>query len=370
MNTGKLLSLAAFKFGDLGIETIVTETIPFLKDQDELVIIGNFYALVMGSEGIEKKSPLVGPLPVVHYHDQLLMIFGSSITDETIKDERVIRSGHKTRCFVFIFFPASYDGIISRFRPAVRDLLVSWFRNKEKVSDITSENLTDLRKEQEKMVKIALQNQNHTLNNPDFSFSSAFMKHFELLSMLSSFTKRSTKIGVFGNIESITGVIQGILSRNNFFSVEGMMRIPEKNHWVFKFSKLYVEISQMESGDSTGFLNAGRDNYSRIWREYPKDYDGVLAMYNISGFETDTSENLNLILSSLPVESPLSLLISYSPSFEGNIKSIGIPEVLSHFAGKTVTLIETTTEEKEVGDTQLALIELVEKIITVLSNKN
>jgi hypothetical protein len=163
--------ISCFEFTDIGIELLASENIPSF-DNAELTVVANYFSIIFGQNlcnnfNEEGSGKLFGPLPVAYRNNMLSLIYGSTIRDKKLKDERIIQNDHYTPFFVMIFFPTEFDHLFSISRVSISKMIDKWCSTRYKVEKITIDSLTELKNDLQKLV---LNYQAHLLNSPDINY--------------------------------------------------------------------------------------------------------------------------------------------------------------------------------------------------------
>ncbi|MFX0093210.1 MAG: hypothetical protein ACFFBD_15740 [Candidatus Hodarchaeota archaeon] len=360
MNTSLDIFLTCLEFTDKGIEILLSQNIPYLKDF-ELKNIGNYYTIIFGNSCFDH-GLLFGPLPVAYHHDQLVFLYGNTIKDESLTDPRVVRDDHLTPFFVLVFFPVGFDQLFSRCRVSIRATIDEWLYDKREVKAITHECLNGLKV---RLTEVVLREQALMENSQtQRSLPTALTKNIEFLNTIGHSLGRSLRVGVFGSAQCIFPILQSAVAQN-FLSLCSMNTSTSGKTVVYRFPNLFIEAGTLEVNEVLDFKQTAALTNINPWNNYPKEFDGILLVIKIPNSKEVIIKNIQTILQKTPNRCPISLFICYDSNYSREIASTPIPEVISEASDRTISLLES---KKGYDMVETALIDLVEKIIPFLAN--
>jgi len=352
--------LTCFEFTDRGMEVLTTQNIPFLEEY-ELSAIGNYYALVVGASADTGHGLLFGPLPVAYHHDQLVFIYGNQIKDERIKDDRVKKAGHMTPCFILIFFPVYHDGLLSSLRLSIKGIMDKWFINRLKAEDIDLGSLDDLKARLLDMLAKEFK-KSEEMKIPE-STKMILGKNIDFLDTVGNSLERPLRIGLFGSTPNVLTALQGAV-KDNFSSLIGMNSSKDGNLVIYRFPDLYIESGFINPANQLDLKKTASLADFPNWKGFSKKFDGFLLAIQYPDSPDDIiTKNIQTALKETGNRCPVSLLIRYGPSFDGDISSTPIPMAIAEATGRTISLVELKTDTEGI---ETAIIDLVENIVTSL----
>ncbi|MHA2232030.1 MAG: PAS domain S-box protein [Candidatus Hodarchaeales archaeon] len=137
--------VSLFKMTSRGPEAIITEHLPFAKDEDELLLqMAIYYTTALGQGNIVNQG-LFGPLPVPKTPGLVSLVYSFIVSDPTYEDPR---AEGKTYAFVVLSIPESLIQLFTN-RVAIQKIFE---KELEKISVIQDLDMNALRKLKKKML--------------------------------------------------------------------------------------------------------------------------------------------------------------------------------------------------------------------------
>lgn len=351
--------MSCFEFTDIGIELLISQEIPFLK-QVELISIGNYYSVIFGTI-TNKEGLLIGPLPVAYHHDQLSFIYSNMVKDDTIKDARVVREGNLTPVFLMVFFPVYYDHLFSQYRKNLQILLNNWFKNKRDVKDITKESLDELNADLTERAKKEFERIKNLKQN---NSPTALSNNITFLETIGNTLGRIIRLGIFGSTQDVLPTLRNAV-KQNFDLLCASNSSTEKDYFSYRFPHLIIEGGKLEASEILNLKKPKLLNVNTWWKGYPDDFDGIFLSIDIPSTNEVIINNIKNILRETTSSCPISLLVRYASDYQGDISTTPIPKVILEARDRTISLIESKHDQKKA---EIAIIDVIEKLVPILKS--
>ncbi len=132
------IQVAIIKFGDLGGETITTDSLRFIKrkEVDDFLTKVTVYIFSGLIQGFDEQEGLFGPLPVLDITTYEMLAHLFKIKNKKSTDPRM----HGLEpCMLFIFFPRDYFFLFNN-RDEIEDFIYQQIKKWGKLENITDEN--------------------------------------------------------------------------------------------------------------------------------------------------------------------------------------------------------------------------------------
>ncbi|MFX0092327.1 MAG: hypothetical protein ACFFBD_11240 [Candidatus Hodarchaeota archaeon] len=137
------LSFAFLAFKDWGPSPLVHHDMNFTTEDPDNVLdrLGVFFMAVLG-QGDAYYEGLYGPLPVHGYEDQLAYLFGFSVHDASITDER---SEETAYCNLVLFFPRKIANYLQASFKIISQVLSHAFSEITDIQELTESFLEKIK---------------------------------------------------------------------------------------------------------------------------------------------------------------------------------------------------------------------------------
>ncbi|NHJ05824.1 MAG: hypothetical protein EAX90_13440, partial [Candidatus Heimdallarchaeota archaeon] len=118
---------------------IYSEDIPI--KETELKVLNTYYASILN---YTTEDSIIGPLPVAYHPELFVLLYRFDIIDNNVNDKRVIAVKGKTLGLITIFYNTKYDEIFVNSRKEIFDLLISWIKKFDNISQIDDFHINKL----------------------------------------------------------------------------------------------------------------------------------------------------------------------------------------------------------------------------------
>jgi len=317
--------LSISSFGDSGITPqIWSKNIPL--DRKELVLVSNYYAVVMGSAS---DNSLIGPLPVAYHPELLVMISRFETVDHRLQDPRVVKEGYKTQAFFMIFFKSSLDEVMSQMRRRIIERLAGWTK---KVAEIEKVKMTDLKEIYLFVERLRNQDQfkPRIVSGEELGNRKLFARQIDFFSKI---VEKPHQIDIISEEPAFLLAVQEALIVNGWTFIKEFKQFPEKGSFKIEVDKVSI----------TGYLPAEK--------KLKLKGKSIIYFAEVCGKNTDkTTVNLfNQIIESM-IKKQQVLLVMFCNDGNINFEESLLFETAASAVGKSVQMVHLSPGKKNFMD--------------------
>ncbi|MFX0093105.1 MAG: hypothetical protein ACFFBD_15210, partial [Candidatus Hodarchaeota archaeon] len=238
----------------------------------------------------------------------------------------------------------------------------AWLYENRDVENLNHENLTYLKVQ---ITNLVLEEQ--MMIDSSLLSDSIYItlsKNIDFLNTIGHSLGRPLRLCILGSISGIFPIFQKAIGQN-FSALCAMNRSIKGNTAMYRFRNLLIEIQILEPDEIIDFKENVFLTNVAPWKEFPKEFDGILLIIKIPGNDEIITKNIKKIVQQTPNKCPISLVIDYDSHYHGEISDTPIPNAISETIGRTISLLETKANKKII---ETALIDIVEKMVLAITN--
>ena len=334
--------LCLLSFTDRGVDPFRTMEMPFL-DEKELMLIGNYYSIVVGQADTEG---LYGPLPVAYHTEYLLYVYTFKIKNKNAKDQRIIKSDYIVPASLLILFPTTDEYYANQSRDKIANGIKVWRTKFTDISEITRKQLDALNSS----LAFAMEKEkNQQVMSETEKITVVLSKSIELLHNVSNYHNKQLKILIAGTDKALLQ-----LSRMAFLNRNGQLIdsfSSDRNSLKISLGKINFQIVNVD------------DEKPNVQKYLSNDLAGVMYFGNYENEKLGNihSQQLEEIIKHTNQNSLISFAISQNKEPIA-VDQTKLPEYLSKGIGRTISLFDLANENMNIGR---AILESLDKLVEV-----